>query len=48
MDDVAAAAEKYLQAERSVTAKLIPAPQAVAEGREQTAEPPTEPTTTIQ
>ncbi|RIA47383.1 M16 family metallopeptidase [Dichotomicrobium thermohalophilum] len=48
MEDVAAAAEKYLQAERSVTAKLIPDPQAVAEDRQQTAQPPAGPTTTIQ
>jgi len=48
MEDVAAAAQSYLQAERSVTAKLVPETQAVAEGRQQTAEPPAAPTTTIQ
>ncbi|MFW6024657.1 MAG: M16 family metallopeptidase [Dichotomicrobium sp.] len=48
MEDVAAAAKKYLQAERSVTAKLIPDPEAVAEGARQTVEPKAGPSTTIQ
>ncbi len=49
MEDVAGAAQKYLQAERSVTAKLIPDPQAVAqEGSQQPEEPVQGPTTTIQ
>jgi len=48
MEDVSAAARKVLQPERSVTAKLIPDPKAVAEGQQQTAEPPAGPATTIQ
>jgi len=48
MEDVAAAAKKFLQAERSVTAKLLPEPKAVAEGAQETAEPTVEPKTVIQ
>jgi zinc protease len=48
MADVAAAAAKYLQSERAVTAKLIPDPQALAEDGQQTSEPPAGPKTTIQ
>ncbi len=48
MADVAAAARKYLQAPRSVTAKLIPEPKAVADGAQQPLEPSVGPQTTIQ
>lgn len=48
MEDVAAAAETYLQAERSVTAKLIPDARTVAQDAPETAEPNVGPATTIQ
>lgn len=48
MEDVAAAAKTYLQPERSVTAKLIPDPEAVAEAPGQKVEPAVEPSTAIQ
>lgn len=48
MEDVAAAAQRYLQPERSVTAKLMPDPQAVAERSQPAVDPSVGPETTIQ
>ncbi len=46
--DIAAAAKEYLQPERTVTAKLIPDPQAVAEDGAKDVQPTVNPSTTIQ
>lgn len=48
LEDVTAAAQKYLQDPRSVTARLIPDPEAVAGEAGATAQPETGPDTTIQ
>jgi len=48
LEDVAAAARKYLRPERSVTAKLIPDPKAVAKDGRDAAQPKVGPSTAIQ
>jgi len=48
MEDVAEAAQSFLRAERSVTAKLIPESRPVAEAPKETVQPTVEPSTTIQ
>jgi zinc protease len=48
LEDVAAAAAKYLQMERTVTARLIPDPKAVAEGDVEPTAPAGAPSSTIQ